>query len=74
MLTTLFVGLFFVDPVFATIAGVPLLIIMLIVLPILSSTLNSIFTLAIFVYAKTGEVPQGFSKGVITGAVNVVEK
>lgn len=38
---------------------------------ILSSTLGSIFKLALYVYARTGIVPQGFSPIVVQGAVGV---
>lgn len=36
---------------------------------IISSTLNSIFKLALYEYAKTGVLPQGFSGEVIQGAI-----
>jgi hypothetical protein len=75
VLIGLFIGAMVVAPsVIVFIVGTVLLFIAIIVLAVLSSTLSSIFKLAIFVYAKTGEIPQGFSEGVITGAVNVVEK
>lgn len=53
------------------IVGSLLLIGSILVLSIISSTLNSIFKMAIFMYAKTGEIPQGFSEDIIKGAVDM---
>lgn len=40
-----------------------------IILSIISATLSTIFKLALFNYARTGEVPKGFSRELIVGAV-----
>ena len=40
-----------------------------VVLSVVYSTLNSIFKLVIFNYATTGNIPEGFSKEVVTGAI-----
>lgn len=74
MMLLVVVGIFIVI-VFPTIAvaiGVgSALFIVLILLSILSSTLNSIFKLVLFEYARTGSVPQGFSPEVIAQAVRI---
>lgn len=44
-------------------------VVAIIIMSIISATLNSIFKLALFNYARTGQVPQGFSTEVISGAV-----
>ena len=41
----------------------------LFMMSIISSTLNSIFKLALFNYARTGQVPAGFSEELIIGAI-----
>jgi hypothetical protein len=41
----------------------------MIALIIISTTLSSIFKLAIYQYAKTGIVPAGFTPSLIAGAV-----
>lgn len=74
-LIALFVIAMVVAPSLTTmLVGCLLLFIAIIVLSILSSTLNSIFKLAIFIYAQTGNVPQGFSQELIVGAVEKVEE
>lgn len=47
----------------------PLVIAFLIGISVVSSTLGSIFKLALYEYAKTGAVPQGFSSEVVIGAI-----
>lgn len=70
----LFVAAMVIIPSIATvIIGSVLFIIAIIVLSILASTLNSIFKLAIFIYAQSGNVPQGFSQDLIVGAVEKIE-
>ncbi len=49
-----------------------LFVISLIVIAIVSSTLNSIFKLVLFNYARTGQVPQGFSADIVKSAVKNV--
>lgn len=72
LLIVLLVGLIILSPsVFTMIVGTVLLFVTILVLGTLSSTLSSIFKLAIFMYAKTGVVPQGFSEDVIIGAVGI---
>jgi len=44
-------------------------VIYLVAMSIVSSTLSSIFKLALYQYALTGSVPQGFTPALITGAV-----
>lgn len=46
-----------------------LFFVLVVAVSIISSTLNSIFKLALYEYAKTGVVPQGFSGEVIQGAI-----
>lgn len=48
---------------------VALFLISLIVISIISSTLNSIFKLVLYNYARTGQIPQGFSPDIVKGAV-----
>ncbi|MDO8594106.1 MAG: DUF6159 family protein [bacterium] len=45
------------------------LFILIILLSILSSSLNAIFKLVLFEYARTGTVPQGFSQDVVQSAI-----
>jgi hypothetical protein len=74
-LIALFVIAMVVVPSLTTaLVGCLLLFIAIIVLSILSSTLNSIFKLAIFIYAQTGNIPEGFSQELIVGAVEKVEE
>jgi hypothetical protein len=53
--------------VFITVAT--LFILAMIVMAVISSTLNSIFKLVLFNYARTGQVPQGFSEELVIGAI-----
>lgn len=46
-----------------------LLAITVVILGVLSSTLGSIFKLALYNFARTGKVPQGFSPSVIYNAI-----
>lgn len=46
-----------------------LLVVFLIAIAIISSTLSSIFKLALYTFATTGNVPQGFTPDLIRGAV-----
>lgn len=48
-----------------------LFILSVIILSIVSTTLGSIFKLALYNYAKNGVVPQGFSPDVVRGAIKV---
>ncbi|MEK7132880.1 MAG: DUF6159 family protein [Patescibacteria group bacterium] len=56
------------NPFIAVILGA-LLIFYIIALGVISSALNSIFKLALYEYAKTGNVPQGFSQDLIQNAI-----
>ncbi len=47
------------------------LIFLIILLSILSTSLNAIFKLVLFEYARTGTVPQGFSLDVVQSAIKV---
>jgi len=47
------------------------LVILIVLLTILSSTLSSIFKLVLYEYARTGNVPQGFSPEVVQSAIKV---
>lgn len=69
-LTALVVGIMVIFkslPVFVMSLG--LYIIAMIVLSIVSAALNSIFKLALYNYARTGQVPVGFSSEVVLGAI-----
>lgn len=69
-LTALVVGvmvIFHTLPVFFISLG--LYVIAMIILSIVSTTLSSIFKLALYNYARTGQVPAGFSSEVVIGAV-----
>jgi hypothetical protein len=46
-----------------------LLVLAFFMMVIISSTLSSIFKLALYNYAKTGQVPEGFSEELIIGAI-----
>ncbi len=46
-----------------------LLVLAFFMMVIISSTLSSIFKLALYNYAKTGQVPEGFSESLIIGAI-----
>ncbi|MEK7161219.1 MAG: DUF6159 family protein [Patescibacteria group bacterium] len=70
LLTALFIGIVVIFPslvVFFIVLG--LFIASMIVISIISSALNSIFKLALYNYARTGQVPTGFSSEVVKGAV-----
>lgn len=56
------------------IALVAILIIYFVLLSIVSSTLSSIFKLALYEYARTGAVPQGFSPELVRDAVKKGEE
>lgn len=63
-------GLVFIFPSAGMLIGVIIFFIIFVVcISILSSTLNSIFKLALYNYARTGQVPVGFSSDVIKSAV-----
>ena len=64
------VGFIVIVPVVSiAIVVLTLLVIYFIALSLISSTLGSIFKLALYQYAKTGIVPQGFTPALIEGAV-----
>lgn len=44
-------------------------IISLVIISVVSTTLSSVFKLALFNYARTGQVPQGFTEALVKGAV-----
>lgn len=70
VLIALSVGLVIIfQSAIAAIVILAVLIAAVIILSIISTTLNSIFKLVLFNYARTGQVPQGFSAEVIGGAV-----
>jgi hypothetical protein len=70
VLIALAVGIAFIIPTLTVgICVAVLLLICLIILSIISSTLGSIFKLVIYNYAKTGQVPQGFSSDIVKGAL-----
>ena len=46
-----------------------LLVAFMIALSIVATTLGSIFKLALYTYARTGQIPQGFSPDIVRGAV-----
>lgn len=52
---------------------VTLFVIFLIAITIISSTLSSIFKLALYEFAITGNVPQGFTPDLVRGAVRAVK-
>ncbi|MFA5991491.1 MAG: DUF6159 family protein [Candidatus Doudnabacteria bacterium] len=69
-LTAMAVGvmvIFHTLPIFFISLG--LYIVAMIILSIVSTTLSSIFKLALYNYAHTGQVPVGFSSEVVTGAI-----
>lgn len=70
LIFALCVGIVVIIPsliVFVTVAI--LFVIAITAMSIVSSTLSSIFKLAIYNYAKTGQIPQGFSSNVVMGAI-----
>lgn len=70
LVLALFIGIAVLVPKFLVVMSLAVLFVIIIVaMSIVSSTLSSIFKLALFNYARTGQVPQGFSEGVIRGAV-----
>ncbi len=69
-LTALFIGIMVIfQSLPVVIISLGLYIIAIIFLSIISAALSSIFKLAIYNYARTGQVPTGFSSEVIIGAV-----
>jgi len=70
LLIALSIGIIVLVPTFAVIASViTLFVIAIIIMTIISSTLSSIFKLALFDYARTGRVPQGFSEDIIKNTI-----
>ncbi len=64
------VGIMVIIPASPIVIAVSILFfIYIVVISIVSSTLNSIFKLVLFNYARSGQVPQGFSPDVVKGAV-----
>ncbi len=64
------IGLVFLIPTFVVVMGViTLFIIYIIALTVISSTLSSIFKLALYEYATTGKVPAGFSPELVQNAI-----
>ncbi len=64
------VGIIFLVPVIEIfILVIALFVLYIIAVSIISSTLNSIITLALYQYALTGTVPQGFTPELIIGTV-----
>ncbi len=51
------------------VTSMSLLVLAFCMMVIISSTLSSIFRLALYNYAKTGQVPEGFSESLIIGAI-----
>jgi len=49
-------------------------VVFVIILMLISSTLSSIFKLALYEYARTGKVPNGFSEGLIKNAITSKKK
>ena len=71
LLIALSIGLMILLPsLYTFIVVVVLLVVAIVIISIISSTLNSIFKLALFNYARTGQVPQGFSESVIKNSIN----
>ncbi|MDO8552042.1 MAG: DUF6159 family protein [bacterium] len=64
----LIASILFGDLIIAIVLGV-LFVLYIIVLAVISSALSSIFKLALYEYAKTGNVPQGFSQDLIQNAI-----
>ena len=60
---------YLIGQVFAALIIAGLFIVYLIILSIISSTLGIVYKLALYEYAKTGVVPQGFSANLIKDAI-----
>ncbi len=72
LVCALAIGICFLIPsVYVILAMVLLFIVYIIVISIISSSLNSIFKLALYEYAQTGTVPQGFTPELIKNAIKV---
>ena len=70
LLIALSVGIIVLIPKFIVVVSVGIfLALSLIAISILSSTLGSIFKLAIYNYARTGQVPQGCTELLVKGAI-----
>lgn len=70
LLFALCVGIVVIAPSLIVMITVAILFIIAVtIISIISSTLSSIFKLAIYNYAKTGQIPQGFSSSVVMGAI-----
>lgn len=70
LVTALTVGLIILIPLPEVVIVISILyILFLITLIVLSSTLGAIFKLALYEYASTGVVPQGFTPEIIQGAI-----
>jgi hypothetical protein len=66
--TALFVGLVVLVPTgFMFMLALILFVLFVIGFMVVSSTLQAVFTLALYEYARTGKVPEGFSEGVVKG-------
>lgn len=61
-------GIIFIVPKLVVVVLV-LLVLFVVGVSILSSTLNSIFKIVLYEYARTGVIPQGFSSEVVLGAI-----
>jgi len=49
-------------------AALALFIVLIAILAILASAMQGIFVVALYTYARTGEVPGGFDRNLVTGA------
>jgi len=68
--TALSIGIVVLIPVVEVLIGVGLLYVLFILtFVIVFSTFEAIFKLALYEYASTGKVPQGFTSELIEGAV-----
>ncbi|MEK7463504.1 MAG: DUF6159 family protein [Patescibacteria group bacterium] len=68
--TVIAIGICILVPTFYVLVLVTILfVVFIIVVSIISTTLGSIFKLALFTYARTGQIPQGFSPDIVRAAV-----
>jgi hypothetical protein len=63
----IFIVLLFLVPVLAFLT-IPVLVLYLLIVGLLFSVLNTIFNTALFVYARTGKVPEGYSADIMQNA------
>jgi hypothetical protein len=63
-----FAALFFTRSLAVMVLAVALFILLITVVAVVSSAMQGIFVVALYTYAKTGNVPEGFGKGVLENA------